>query len=164
MVVGIDVALVNTGIAVIEDAKAVRWLTIKVEGDEEDTGPRFTKLRESLEVVAVRLLKRKAPSVVVIEKPEHGIRQGRDVASILKLYGSFAVCFAECARLWPRAHLVGVEPMRWKGNYPKGLIEGIMRAKYRVECANDHEWDALGLADMAWDVALARERVEARKS
>lgn len=163
LVLGIDVALVDTGVAAIEDGKAVKWFTINVQGDAEDTGPRFAKLRESLTLAAARLLKR-APAVVVIERPEHGVRPGRDVASILKLYGSFAVCYAECARLWPRAHLVGVEPMRWKGNYPKGLMEQMMRAKYGVECVNHNEWDALGLADMAWDVALARERAEARKT
>ena len=164
LVLGIDVALANTGLAAIEDGRAVKWLTIKVEGDTEETGPRFVKLRESLELVAGRILKKKAPAVVVIERPEHGVRQGRDPGNIMKLYGSFAVCYAECARLWPAAQLVGVEPQRWKGNYPKGLMEGMMRAKYGVECANSDEWDALGLADYAWDLALARQRAEARKT
>ena len=142
----------------------MKWLTINVEGDAEDTGPRFVKLRESLEVVAVRILKRKHPDIVVIERPEHGLRTGRDPGNIMKLYGSFAVAYAEFSRLWPKAHLVGIEPQRWKGNYPKGLTEGMMRAKYRVECANDNEWDGLGLADYGWDLAMMRERAEARKT
>jgi hypothetical protein len=162
LVLGIDVALTNTGLAAIEDGRAVKWLTISVEGDAEETGPRFVKLRESLELVAVRILKKKAPAIVVIEKPEHGLREGRGAGSIMKLYASFAVCYAECARLWPNAQLVGVEPKRWKGNYPKGLTEGMMRAKYGVECANADEWDALGLADYAWDLALARQRADAK--
>lgn len=164
LVLGIDVALKNTGLAAIEDGRAVKWLTIRVEGDTEETGPRFMKLRESLEVVALRLFKKKTPAVVVIERPEHGVREGRGAGNIMKLYGSFAVCYAECGRLWPEAQLVGVEPQRWKGNYPKGLMEGMMRAKYRVECANSDEWDALGLADYGWDLALARQREEARKT
>lgn len=164
LVLGIDVSLVNTGVAAIEDGRAVKWFTINVEGDPEDTGPRFAKLREAITLAAVRVLKGKAPSIVVIERPEHGIRAGRDAGSILKLYGSFAVCYAECSRLWPKARLVGVEPQRWKGNYPKGLTEGMMRAKYRVECANDHEWDGLGLADYAWDLAMATQRAAARKT
>jgi len=164
LVLGIDVALTDTGLAAIEDGRAVKWLTISVEGDAEETGPRFAKLRESLELVAVRIFKKKAPGIVVIERPEHGIREGRDPGSILKLYGSFAVCYAECARLWPKARLVGIEPQRWKGNYPKGLMERMMRAKYRVECDNHNEWDGLGLADYAWDLALAAQRAEARKT
>jgi hypothetical protein len=164
LVLGIDVALTNTGLAAIEDGRAVKWLTIKVEGDAEETGPRFAKLRESLELVAASILKKKSPVVVVIERPEHGLRAGRDPGNIMKLYGSFAVCYAECARLWPKAQISGIEPQRWKGNYPKGLTEGMMRAKYRVECANADEWDALGLADYAWDLALARQRAEVRKS
>jgi hypothetical protein len=165
LVLGIDVALKNTGLAAIEDGRAVKWLTIKVEGDAEETGPRFMKLRESLEVVALRLFKKKTPAVVVIERPEHGVREGRGAGNIMKLYGSFAVCYAECGRLWPEAQLVGVEPLRWKGNYPKELWARMMRAKYpNADCANNDEFDALGLADYGWDLALARQREEARKT
>jgi hypothetical protein len=99
----------------------------------------------------------------VIEQPELGIRKDHDAASVLKLYGAFAVTYAECARLWPQAHLMGVLPAQWKGSMKKSLTAGIMRAKYRVECRNEHEWDALGLADYAWDVARARRREAERK-
>jgi Holliday junction resolvasome RuvABC endonuclease subunit len=161
LVLGIDVALTKTGLAAIEDSRAVRWLTINVEGDAEDTGPRFAKLREAIELVSVRILKKKSPAVVVIERPEHGLREGRGAGAIMKLYGSFAVAYAECARLWPKAQLVGVEPMRWKGNLSKELWGRMMRAKYpNADCANNDEVDALGLANYGWDLALAKERAE----
>ena len=154
LVLGIDTGLVKTALAVIEEGVARTRLTISVEGDNEDTGPRYAKLRESLEMAARRVLKGIAPAVVAVEQPELGIRKGHDAASVLKLYGAFAVTYAECARLWPGAHIMGVRADTVK----KSLRAGIMRAKYRVECHNSHEWDALWLSDYAWDIARARER------
>jgi len=161
LVVGIDVALVNTGVAAIEDGRATKWCTINVEGSPDDTGPRFVKLRESLSLVAVRILK-KAPDLVVIERPEHGIRDDRDAGNIMKLYGSFAVAYAETVRLWPRAEIMGVEPMSWKGTLGKGMTARLMQLRYKIDCANDHEWDAVGLADYGWELAAARARAGKR--
>ena len=152
-VVGIDPGIVAAGVAQIVDGRAGWRATIRVEGDPEETGPRYVKLREGLAALVKRLRDKREPMVVAVEQPELGIRKGHGVEAILKLYGAFAVLFAEASRLWPRARVMGVDARRWKGNYGKDLMARMMRAKYRVECGNEHEWDALGLADWAWDMA-----------
>jgi Holliday junction resolvasome RuvABC endonuclease subunit len=156
--VGIDTGLVATGIAVIRDGVAKTRCTINVEGDVSDTGPRYVKLREGLETVAVRILRRVIPAVVAIEQPELGIRKGHDAGNVMKLYGAFAVTYSECARLWKKAHIMGVPA----DTVTKSLRARIMRAKYRVEFQDSHQADALWLADYAWDVARARQRAEER--
>ena len=160
LVIGVDVGLLHTALAVIEEGAVGRRCTINVEGDTEDVGPRFVKLREGLETVSKRVLKGIAPAVISIEQPELGIRKGHDAGSVLKLYGAFAVCYAECARLWPKAHVMGV----LADTVRKPLRAGIMRAKYRVECPNSHVWDAIWQADLAWDIARARAREAERAS
>jgi hypothetical protein len=160
LVIGIDAALVNTGVAAIEDGCATWRSTIVVEGDTEDTGPRYALLRAALEKLARRV--KVAPVMVVIEQPEHTLRVRRykgktyetDPANILKLYGGFAVVFAESSRLWPKAEIKGVRA----DTVSKALRAGIMRAKYRIECKDSHQWDALWLADRAWDLAVARQK------
>lgn len=164
LVMGIDVALVNTGVAVIEDGVSTWRATIKVVGHTEDTGPRYAALRKSLEKLLTRV--RRTPTIVAVEQPEHALRRhklkGRNVrvsvdpGAIMKLYGAFAVAYAECRRLWPRADVMGVLPARWKGNFGKDITWRMMAAKYKVECANEHEADALGLADFAWDTLMLR--------
>lgn len=157
LVLGIDVALRRTGVAAIEDGKAKWRATVDVEGDPEETGPRFVELRRAIEKLLGRLSP--APDVVAIEQPEHAIRGNRDAGNIMKLYGAFAVAFAECARLWPRARICGVKPEQWKGHLDKRTTATMMRCKYNVkEFANLDEADALSIADWAWDVAVAFAR------
>lgn len=145
-VLGIDIGLVNTGIAIVNGEKVCRWRgTIKVEG--EGTGPRFAVLREALDEVFDRV---EDPACVAIEEPPLAIWKGHGAESVLKLYGAFAVAYAEAVRHWPDVRIVGVTPDTWKGTLDKESTEGMLRGKYGVECANDHEWDALGLADWAW--------------
>ena len=98
------------------------------------------------------------PDFVGIEEPELGVREGHEIAHVLKLYGSFAVCYAELARLWPGATLRGILPEKWKGSVAKKTTAGMMRAKYKIECKNAHEWDALGIADYSWDLARALQK------
>lgn len=158
-VIGVDAALVNTGVAQIRDGRAGWRSTITVEG--ELIGERYAVLRRAFERLATRAVKKNdPPAVVVVEQPELGIRPGRDVAAILKLYGAFAVLYTECVRLWPRAHVMGVLP----DSVEKKLRASIMRAKYRVDFKNSHEADALYLADYAWDVAVAKARAKAREN
>lgn len=162
MVVGIDAALVDTGVAVIRDSKVVLCSTIHVEGDKDSTGPRYALLRRCLE----RLFRERVkvvPDAIAIEQPEHTLRKfhgvSRNPGAILKLYGSFAVCFAECARLFPKTKVWGVMPLSWKGSLGKEVSARIVMARYGVcEFNNDHEADAVGVADWACD----RLRDEAR--
>ena len=169
VVIGIDVALTETGVAAIEDGRKVWMSTIKVEGDPNDTGPRYALLRSSLEKLFGRM-RISAPDAVAIEQPELAIRKDgkgrpRSTGAILKLYGAFAVCYAECRRLWPKAIIEGVTPQGWKGTLSKELTARMMASKYGVtEFENDHEGDALGLADYAWDLPeLKRKRLTDRK-
>jgi len=164
IVLGIDAALTQTGVAVIEDGKAKWWATLSVEGEPDEPGPRYVKLREGIAHVHLRFLRDKRVDVIVIEKPEDGIREGHEAGHILKLFGAFAVVYAECARLWKHAHLIAVEPAKWKGPYGKNLTAGMMRAKYGVECANDNEWDALGLCDYGIGIAQSRKLLTDRVS
>lgn len=162
-VVGIDPGLLQAGVAQIADGRAGWRATIRVEGDPEETGPRYVKLRQALTTLWRRMRDKCGvnaiePAVVVVEQPELGIRRGHNAEAVLKLYGAFAVLFAEAARLWPRARVVGVDARHWKGNYPKSLTAGMMRAKYGVECRSTHEWDALALADLAWEMAGAERQ------
>lgn len=151
LVIGIDVSLTRTGVAAIREGKAAWFSTISVPKEDFDTGPRYGALREGLQRLFERMVK-EPPDVVAIEQPELNVRKGRGVEAILKLYGAFAVAFAECQRLWPTAKVVGVTPRGWKGNLEKGLTARIMAAKYRIDSfENDHEADGLGLADWAWD-------------
>lgn len=168
IVIGIDVALKQSGVVLIEDGKYGWSATVKVEGDTEDTGPRYAMLRLALE----RLFQKKGigyADVIAIEQPEHALRQrkikGRNVrvsadpGNIMKLYGAFAVAYAECARLFPGAEVMGVLPERWKGNLKKHLTASIFAAKYDIrQFANWDEADALGIADFAWDHLQARLR------
>jgi Holliday junction resolvasome RuvABC endonuclease subunit len=150
-VLGIDISLVNTGIAVIGNDHQCLWRgTINVEG--EGTGPRFAVLREALDEVFNRV---QDPACVAIEEPPLVIFPGRDAGSILKLYGAFAVAYAEVVRHWPETRVCGVTPEQWKGHLDKGTSQSVLRAKYKVDCANNHEYDALGLADWAWETAKA---------
>lgn len=157
IVLGIDAALVNTGVAAIKDGRAAWWGTIKVDGDT--TGPRYVALRRGVERLLSKMRK-EPPAVVLVEEPGEEIRRNRDPYNVMKLYGAFTVIYVEVARLFPRARIVG-EPA---DSLQKSLREGIMRAKYRVECKNDHEWDALMLADRAWDMAVAELRRKERES
>jgi len=150
LVLGIDTGLVRTAIAIVKDQKCLWRGTIHVEG--EDTGPRFAVLREALDEVFNRV---DNPACVAIEEPPLVIFHGHAAGSVLKLYGSFAVAYAEAVRHWPDTHIIGVTPDMWKGTLDKESTETTLRAKYKVECANDHEWDALGLADWAWTTAEA---------
>jgi hypothetical protein len=160
VVIGIDVGLLKTGVAALEDGKVLKVFTISVEGDVRDTGPRYVKLRESLAFANVRILSYfSPPAVIAIEQPDddEGLREGHDLMDVMKLYGAFAVTYAECARLWRQAHLVGVTPKQWKGAYPKELTARRLEVEYGQACANEHEWDALGIADWAVQVAKARQ-------
>jgi hypothetical protein len=150
-VLGIDVALLNTGVAEIRDGKATWRSTITVEGEPTVTGPRFAVLRRAFEKLVSRTLRNDPPAVVAVEEPELGIRKGHGVEAVLKLYGAFAVIFAEATRLWPRSRVIGVMPKQWKGHLSKDMTASIMRAKYKVECDTSHAWDALGIADYAWE-------------
>jgi Holliday junction resolvasome RuvABC endonuclease subunit len=151
VVLGIDTGLVKTAIAVVSAPGKCLWRgTITVDGD--GTGPRFAVLREALDEVFNRV---DGPACVAIEEPPLVIFHGHAAGSVLKLYGSFAVAYAEAVRHWPEVHIVGVTPDMWKGTLDKESTETTLRAKYKIECANDHEWDALGLADWAWDTAEA---------
>jgi hypothetical protein len=150
IVLGIDTGLVRTAVAIIRDGKCLWRGTIHVEGD--DTGPRFAVLREALDEVLNRV---DNPECVAIEEPELEIWRGRGASSVLKLYGAFAVAYAEVVRHWPDSRVCGVFPETWKGTLDKDSTEATLRAKYKVECANDHEWDALGLADWALKTAEA---------
>lgn len=155
---GLDVALRFTGAAAIQDGRVAWRATIKVEGDSDITGPRFVMLREALEKLFQRQRVR-APAFVAIEQPDLNIRKGRKPGDIMKLYGAFAVCYAECRRLWPAAKVEGVTVARWKGSLQKSLTMRMMASKYGIErFANDHEADALGLADYAWDFLVERDR------
>lgn len=158
LVLGLDVALRFTGVAAIQDGRVVWRATIKVEGDSDKTGPRFALLREALEKMFLRQ-RVHAPAFVAIEQPDLNLRKGRKPGDIMKLYGAFAVCYAECQRLWPSTKVKGVTPRQWKGNLQKDLTMRMMTAKYGVESfANDHEADALGIADYAWDLLVERDR------
>lgn len=161
LVIGVDAALVNTGVAAIQDGKATWRATVKVQGDPEDTGPRFAELRRGFETLVRRMFGRaeELPAVVMVEQPEHGVREGHDVGAILKLYGAFAVVYAESVRLFPEARVIGVTPEVWKGRMGKDLTARIMACKYGVKrFANLDEADALALADYAWDVAVAEAK------
>jgi Holliday junction resolvasome RuvABC endonuclease subunit len=155
-VLGIDVALVRTGVAAIEDGRATWRGTITTEGEE--LGPRYVKLREALERLTRRMKRQASPSVVAVEQPELGIRPDHEAASVLKLFGAFSVSYVEAVRLWPKARVVGVEPAQWKGSLQKSLTARMMEAKYGVKCRTLDESDALGLADWAWDLALMMTR------
>jgi hypothetical protein len=155
LVVGLDVGLVHTAIAVVVGEKNCLWrATINVEGDR--TGPRYSVLREALEKSFAHV--HETPRVVSIEEPELEIYPGRQAGSILKLYGAFAVAFAEAERVWPEANVMGVRPAQWKGTAKKQGTQGWLRARYEIECGNEHEWDALGLADWAWNMAVDLEK------
>lgn len=151
LVIGVDTGLTHTALAALDGGKATWRGTIAVEGDE--TGPRYAVLRQALERFVRRVNAR--PDFVGIEEPELGVREGHEIEHVLKLYGSFAVTFAELARLWPRATIRGILANRWKGTVAKKTTAGMMRAKYKIECRNAHEWDALGIADYSWDIARA---------
>lgn len=159
---GIDTGLRNTGLAVLGGQRQYLWAgTIEVEGDSERTGPRYGVLRRALQEAfgGDGRLPRAAdhtPDLVAIEQPELEIWKGREAASVMKLYAAFAVTFAECERLWPRAYVVGVTPAQWKGTTSKAITESFMRSRYPgAKATTSHEWDALGLADWGWDTALA---------
>ncbi len=160
LVIGIDVGLVKTGVAAVRDGRVEKVFTITVDGDVKDTGPRYAKLRESLSFAKVRLLGTlPPPAVVAIEQPDEdegqdGVREGHEKMDVMKLYGDFAVLYAESCRLWREARVIGVTPWQWKGPYPKGLTQRILAARYpEALCANEHEWDGLGLASWAFQVA-----------
>lgn len=155
-VLGIDVALLNTGVAEIRDGRCTWRSTIKVEG--EGTGPRFSVLRRGFERLATRVLKNDPPSIVAVEEPELGIRKGHTAEAILKLYGAFAVIYAECCRLWPKAQVMGMKP----DSLQKSTRAGIMRAIYKIECRDSHQADALMLAHFAWEIAVAQRRAAER--
>lgn len=157
LVVGVDVALRQSGVAAIKDRRLAWRSTIKVEGDKQDTGPRYAILRRSLEALFGRMRLR-SPALIVIEQPEHGIRAGHEPESVMKLYGAFAVCYAECCRLYPRATVRGVTPREWKGNLQKDLTARMMASKYDTEFNNYDEADAVGLADYAWDLAVLERK------
>jgi hypothetical protein len=155
LVVGLDVGLVHAAIAVVVGDNHCLWrASIKVEGD--GTGPRYSVLREALEKSFAHV--HETPRVIAIEEPELFIYKGRDAASILKLYGAFAVSFAEAERVWPDAKVIGVTPAQWKGTAKKKGTQGVLRSQYEIECGNEHEWDALGLADWAWNMAVDLEK------
>lgn len=151
LVIGVDPALTHTALAALEDGKATWRGTIYIEGVE--IGPRYAILRSGLEKFVRRVKAR--PDFVGIEEPELSVRDGHEVEHVLKLYGAFAVTFAELTRLWPHAEIRGILANRWKGTVAKKTTAGMMRAKYKIECKNSHEWDALGIADYSWDLALA---------
>lgn len=69
IVVGVDVGLVHSGVAVLSGKNKCLWRgTINIEG--EGTGPRFSILREAFEEVFARL--QQPPDAVVIEEPDCG--------------------------------------------------------------------------------------------
>lgn len=167
LTIGIDVGLVKTGVAALVDGHVAKVFTISVEGDPKDTGPRYAYLRRALAVAAGRIIAGIGqPAVIALEIPDEdegvdGIRDGHEKMDVAKVYGAYAVLYAEASRLWPKAHLVSVTPAQWKGPYPKALTVGILTAKYpKAPCQNGHEWDALGIADWAFDVALAQAAVK----
>lgn len=171
LVIGIDVGLVKTGVAALVDGHVAKVFTIAVEGDPKDTGPRYAYLRRSLAIAAGRILAVIGqPAVIALEIPDEdegidGIRDDHEKMSVAKVYGAYAVLYAEASRLWPKAHLVSVTPAQWKGPYPKELTERIISAKYKgAPCQNGHEWDALGIADWGHQVALARAGTPFKKS
>lgn len=151
LVIGVDTGLTHTALAALEDGKATWRGTISVEGDE--TGPRYAVLRAALEKFVRRVNAR--PDFVGIEEPELGVREGHEVANVLKLFGAFSVTYAELSRLWPRATIRGILANRWKGTVAKSTTAGMMRAKYKIECRNSHEFDALAIADFCVDLARA---------
>lgn len=155
LVVGIDAALVDTGVAVIRDSKIVLCSTIHVEGDKDSTGPRYALLRRCLETLFEKRI-RVVPDAIAIEQPEHTLRKrggaGTNPGNILKLYGAFAVCYAECARLFPKTKVWGVMPLSWKGSLGKEVSARIMTARYGMRYfKNSHEADAVGVASWACD-------------
>jgi hypothetical protein len=167
LVLGIDPGLLKTGVAALVDGWVKKVFTISVEGDPKDTGPRFACLRRSLAVAAHRLIMEIGqPVVIAVEIPDEdegvdGIREGHEKMDVAKVYGAYAVLYAEASRLWPKTRLLSVTPRQWKGAYQKGLTERILGAKYpEARCANSHEWDALGLAD--WSSVLAGKDLTAR--
>lgn len=157
IVIGIDCGLRHTGLYAIVNGKATWRNTISVEGDKDDTGPRFTVLRIALEKLLAPMKIR--PEIVAIEQPELGIRKGHAPGAILKLYAAFAITYAEVSRIWPHADIHGVEPRAWKGNLKKSLTSQWMASKYGIKrFPNSHEADALGLADWAWDLWILQKR------
>ena len=153
LVLGIDAGLVRTGIAALEGGRVIRVCTILVEGDTKNTGPRYSFLRRALEQVARNVI-RFAPALVAIDQPDEdegvdGIREGHEKMDVAKLYGAYAVLFAEAERLWPKAKVVGVTPSQWKGPYPKELTARIVEGKYGPVAKNGHEADAIAIADWA---------------
>lgn len=154
-VCGVDVGLVKTGIAQIKNGRAGFRATITVHGDPEDTGPRYVKLAEAIKTFFERY-KEEKPRIVAIEQPEHAIRrkgfQMRSPVAIMKLYGAFAVTYVCIQSMWPESEVIAVMPFQWKGRMSKSMTSRIIAAKYDIErFANDHEADALGLADWAWE-------------
>lgn len=165
LVLGIDVGLLRTGVAALVDGRIEKVFTIAVEGDPKDTGPRYAYLRQSLSIAAGRIIAVIGqPTLIALEIPdedegEDGLREGHEKMDVAKVYGAYAVLYAESSRLWPKAHLVSVTPAQWKGPYPKSLTVGRMRAKYpEAKAANQHEWDGVGIADWGWDVADAMRK------
>jgi len=166
MVLGIDVGLVRTGVAALRDGEVLKTFTIAVEGDTKDTGPRYVKLRESLSLAKTRLLAQYAPPVLVaVEIPdedegEDGLREGHEKMDVAKLYGAYAVLYAEAARLWPKARVLSVTPRQWKGNLPKAITARMTEVRYGVGPANSHEADAVMIADWGAQVARALEHAK----
>lgn len=170
LVIGVDVGLVDTGVAVIANAQAVQAFTIGVEGDTQDTGPRYVYLRRALAIAAGRIIAPLGqPELIALEIPDEdegvdGYREGHEKMHVAKLYGAYAVLYAEAARLWPKAHLVSVTPRQWKGSLGKKVTVRMMTAKYAITPKNSHEADALGIADWARDVAIARKYMPGKYS
>jgi hypothetical protein len=163
LVIGLDPGLVRTGVAALRDGRVEKVFTIAVEGDPKDTGPRFSFLRRAFELASRRLIgPLGTPDLVALEIPDEdegvdGVRPGHEKMDVAKLYGAYAVLYAEANRIWPSAQLVSVTPRQWKGPVPKGISERVVRAKYpAARCANSHEWDGVGISDWAWPIAAAR--------
>lgn len=162
LILGIDSGLVRTGISAMVDGRVVKVFTIAVEGDTKDTGPRYAYLRRSLAVAAGRIIAPIGqPALVAVELPDEdegvdGLRPGHEKMDVAKLYGAYAVLFAESTRIWPAARVISVTPHQWKGPTTKELSERIVRAKHpEARCANSHEWDACGIASWAEPIAAA---------
>jgi hypothetical protein len=163
LVIGLDPGILRTGVVAINDGAVLKVCTIAVEGDPKDTGPRYAYLRRSLALVRGRLIPDIIPQIVAVEIPdedegEDGLREGREKMDVAKLYGAYAVLYAESTRLWPTARVVSVTPSQWKGPYPKELTARRMEARYGRKCSNQHEWDACGIADWAVPLAAAPQK------
>lgn len=152
---GIDTGL-NTAIAAMDGdrptsrgGRAAVVALRTVPHPKGDLPVQYAALRRGIQVAVGGL----RPDVIAVEQPEDAVRKGRTARAVLVLFGAFAVACAELGRIFPRIPIIGVTPGQWKGGMTKMETQRILQLRHPdAKPANEHEWDALGVADWLADI------------